>query len=125
MARILVVDDEVPIRSALKRFLQLEKHEVLEACDGREALDVLAANGVDLAIVDLMMPRMTGVELINSMKSRFPLTRVVVISAYPDVVDLPTSDSHVVTILKKPFELHQLARAVELALRKGKDAARH
>ena len=123
MATILVVDDEAPIRNALRRFLQVGKHTVLEACDGVEALEVLAAHGVDLAIVDLMMPRMTGIELISHMKSKFPETRVVVISAYPDVSDLTPSESDVVTVLKKPFELHQLAGAVELALRDGQDVA--
>lgn len=125
LATILVVDDETPIRNALKRYLQVKEHEVFEACDGLEALDVMSAHGVDLAIVDLMMPRMTGIELINSMRSRFPGTRVVVISAYPDVEDIPASESGVVAVLKKPFELHQLAGAVELALRAGRDTTQH
>ena len=125
LATILVVDDEAPIRNALKRFLQLKKHNVFEAGDGVEALEVLAAHGVDLAIVDLMMPRMTGIELIRCIKSKFPETRVVVISAYPDASDLPASESGIVAVLRKPFELHQLAGVVELALCDGQDVAQN
>ena len=117
LATILVVDDEAPIRNAVRRFLQVKKHDVFEACDGREALDVLAVHGIDLAVVDLMMPRMSGIELIDCMKSSYPETGVVVISAYPDVDDIPASDSGVVAVLKKPFELNELAEAVDLALR--------
>ena len=65
MATILVVDDEVPIRRTLRRFLEVKKHSFLEAGDGIEALEVLSEQKVDVAIVDLMMPRMDGLELMD------------------------------------------------------------
>lgn len=123
LATILIVDDEAPIRSAVRRFLQRNGHNVVEACDGVEALELLAARSVNMAIVDLMMPRMNGIELIDSMKSKFPETGIVVISAYSDIRDLSTSQSNVVTILKKPFELQNLAEAVDLALAQRRSAA--
>ncbi|MFC1639792.1 response regulator [Gemmatimonadota bacterium] len=123
MATILVVDDEAPIRSAVRRFLQIKGHKVFEACDGSEALEVLAAHSVDMAVVDLMMPRMNGVELISRMRSDYPDTRVVVISAYSDLTGLSTTKSNVVTVLRKPFELRHLADAVDLALGQRQGAA--
>ena len=96
---------------------------MVEACDGVEALELLAVRSVNMAIVDLMMPRMNGIELIDRMKSKCPETSIVVISAYSDVKDLSTSQSNVVTILKKPFELQKLAEAVGLALSHRRSAA--
>ena len=122
MATILIVDDEAPIRSAVRRFLQIKRHDVVEACDGIEALELLAVRSVDMAIVDLMMPRMNGIELIDRMKSKYPETGIVVISGYSEIRDLPTSQSNVVTILKKPFELQKLAEAVDLALGQWRSA---
>jgi DNA-binding NtrC family response regulator len=122
LATILIVDDEVPIRSAVRRFLQIKGHNVVEACDGVEALELLAVRSVDMAIVDLMMPRMNGIELIDRMKSKYPETGIVVISGYSDIRDLSTSQPNVVTILKKPFELQNLAEAVDLGLGQGRSA---
>jgi DNA-binding NtrC family response regulator len=122
LATILIVDDEAPIRSAVRRFLQIKGHNVVEACDGVEALELLAVRSVDMAIVDLMMPRMNGIELIDLMKSKYPETGIVVISGYSDNKDLSTSQPNVATILKKPFELQNLAEAVDLALGQGRSA---
>ena len=123
LATILIVDDEAPIRSAVRRLLQRNGHDIVEACDGVEALELLAVRSVEMAIVDLMMPRMNGIELIDRMKSKYPETGIVVISAYSDIRDLSTSQSNVVTILKKPFELQNLAEAVNLALGQRRSAA--
>ena len=116
MATILVVDDEAPIRNAIQRFLKIKGHDVVLAEDGVQALDFLNVHEVKLAIVDLMMPRMNGVELINCMETDYPDTRVVVISAFSDIGAVTTSQSNVSTILTKPFELRNLAEAVEHAL---------
>ncbi len=119
MATILVVDDEPSIRSSVGRFLQVKNHDVLEAGDGVEALEELAAHDVDLAIVDLVMPRMNGLELIDRMSTEYAATPILVISAYPDVCELSDSEAHVVGVLRKPFELKHLSDALDTALMVG------
>jgi two-component system response regulator MprA len=116
LATILVVDDEDSIRNSLSRFLQVKKHHVVEACDGIEALDVLASNNVDLALVDFVMPRMNGLELIRRMSSEHSDTPILVISAYPDACELDGMKANVVGVLRKPFELRHLADVLESAL---------
>ena len=116
MATILVVDDEVPIREALRRFLEVEKHSILEAGDGVEALEVLNAHEVDVAIVDLMMPRMGGVELMSRMRDQYAEVKVIVMSAFEEIMDLAEREKDVVTTLRKPFAMTEVAEAVNKAL---------
>ena len=66
--KVLVVDDEQDIRELLKFYLNKEGYEVLEAGDGEEALNIFENEYVDLGIIDVMMPKMDGFELVENMK---------------------------------------------------------
>src|SRR5918998_1659164 len=61
--KVLVVDDEPAVRSALQRALALERHDVQLAEDGQQALDALAESTVDAIVLDVMMPRVDGLEV--------------------------------------------------------------
>lgn len=117
MATILVVDDEAPIRQVLRRFLVRERHTVLEAEDGVAALALLDNQRADIAFVDLMMPRMGGVELMRQMKIGHKDVAVIVISAFEEMIELAVQNKVVVATLKKPFELADLAAALRKALK--------
>lgn len=68
--RILVTDDAASMRQIIKGILaQLGYHEVLEAADGNQALQLLRAEGADLLLLDWNMPRMTGIELVRAIRS--------------------------------------------------------
>ena len=67
--KVLVVDDEQDIRELLKFYLNKEGYEVLEAGDGEEALNIFENEYVDLGIIDVMMPKMDGFELVENMKN--------------------------------------------------------
>jgi len=116
MATILVVDDDVPVRQVISRSLGGRGHLVLEARDGVEALELLGSFPIDLAIVDLVMPRMHGLELMRRMRQHFPGKKVVVISAFDDIIDLAERELDIVGTFKKPFVAEDLADAVERAL---------
>ncbi len=108
-ATILVVDDEPNQRRVLCIGLQEAGFEVLEAADGREALEVLGEHAVDVAIVDLMMPEIDGVELTRRMRFRHPGVRIVLTSAYhlnPRQMERGRLDA--VGFLPKPFEMSEL-----------------
>lgn len=68
MSSVLIVDDSTLIRNLVRRALQAEGHVFLEASNGYEALEQLDGNDVDLLICDVNMPRMNGIELLQSMK---------------------------------------------------------
>jgi CheY-like chemotaxis protein len=64
MARILVIDDEAPIRENLVRFLVLQGHQVLQAADGRLGLEAIRTHKPDFILCDVMMPHLDGFEVL-------------------------------------------------------------
>ncbi len=86
-ARILVVDDEAPLRALLMRFLQLEHYDVISAAHGAEAITLVAEQQPDLVLLDVNMPVMSGIEALQQLKAN-PASRdvpVVVVSSDVDV----------------------------------------
>ncbi len=82
---ILIVDDEPNVRLNYRVTLETEGFEVREASDGGAALRELADKDFDLAILDMRMPEMDGLELLESMRERKIQTPVVIITAYGDI----------------------------------------
>ncbi|NYE17136.1 response regulator [Actinomadura citrea] len=82
--RILLADDHALVRRGLRLILDAEPDltVVAEAADGAEVLDALAAGGVDLAILDIAMPRMTGLQAAREISRRFPDVRTLILSMY-------------------------------------------
>jgi response regulator NasT len=114
--RILIADDEPLIRIDLKELLEGIGHEVVcEARDGKEALDLIKRQKPDVAILDIRMPRMSGIEVAKEVAPSIP---VVMLTAYSDkhLVD-QARDAGVMAYLTKPFREDNLAPAIELAVR--------
>jgi DNA-binding NtrC family response regulator len=123
MARILVVDDEEGIRDGIRRALKPLGHEVILADDGLEATRVIREVGADLALVDIHMPKMDGIELLITFQAAAPAMPVIVMSGggrsrqldmLPDARLLGA-----IGILAKPFTLDELQKVVNLALAAG------
>jgi len=81
-ARVLVVDDEQPVRVTLKEVLSREGYEVLTASSGREALQVMGNTAIDLVMVDLKMGGMDGLTFMGEIKQRWPATVLIVLTGY-------------------------------------------
>src|SRR5438552_9228009 len=120
---ILVVDDEENIRHTLRGVLADEGFEVLEAPDGRRALELLQHAAPRLAIVDVWMPEMDGIELVERMRNQAPGVPIIVISGHGTietavrVIRLGAFD-----FLEKPFPLDALLNVVGGALGTSADA---
>src|SRR4029077_16012528 len=80
--RILVLDDENSIRVGLKSILEGEGYIVLDTDDGKVALEMMAAEPVDLIIQDLRMPKMDGLTFLKNVKQRFPDVPSIVLTAF-------------------------------------------
>ena len=125
MARILIVDDESDFRIMLGKVLSMEGHQVVFAGNGWEALLVLDANGIDLCIVDLMMPGMDGPTLLKILRNATKHTALPIIVV--SVLDMGETSSRLGTlrvegILKKDQKLiEDLLVKIDMVL--GKDTA--
>lgn len=107
---ILIVDDEENHRRSLSIGLRLDGWSVLEAEDGEAALRVLDAHAVDVAIVDLMMPGINGLDLARRLRFRYPATRVVLTSAYHlSERQIERAAVGAVAFLPKPYRLDDLS----------------
>jgi DNA-binding NtrC family response regulator len=116
-ARILVVDDEEIIRLACQRVLTEEGYEVQSRPGGPEALRLLAEELFDVAIVDLKMPRMDGIEVLQAIKRDYPHIPVIMITGYATVESaVEAMKSGAFDYLPKPFTPDEVAVVVKKAV---------
>ena len=115
--KVLVIDDEPPIRKLLRLGLGTQDYEVLEAPNGKTALEILAQNP-DLVILDLGLPDMQGLDLLRTIRARNERVPIVVLSSRGDeagkvaALDLGADD-----YVTKPFGMDELLARMRAALR--------
>ena len=118
MANLLIVDDEKNIRQGVARFLESCKYKVATADSGRQALELMSKCGeFDLVLSDWQMAEMNGLELLKTIKEKFPDTIVILMTAYGTInnaVAAMKAGAH--DYFTKPFSLDQVQHAVERAL---------
>ena len=117
MARILLVDDEEPIRGFLKRGLEMDGHTVVTAVDGSDGLDRLSETAFDLMLTDIRMPLMDGIALALAAKRDYPDLTILLMTGFADQRERARGlDAIVTDVLTKPFSLADLRATVNRAL---------
>lgn len=117
-SRILIVDDEPPIRRFLKTALAAQGYRVEEAGDGEAALEFLRRNVVDLVILDLGLPGMDGLEVVKRLRGEGKSVPIIILSSRDDeagkvaALDLGADD-----YVSKPFGMEELSARLRAALR--------
>lgn len=120
-ARILVVDDSEEVREVLRELLSRHGYSVVTCPDGESGLVELESRAFDLAMLDLGLPGISGLEVAHRLKPRWPTTQVALMTGYGD--RMGPEDAHakgVDFVLAKPFSLDQLRSVVDHALAQGK-----
>ena len=113
--RILVVEDDTEVRGMLVDSLKMLGYVVTEAPDGRAGLGRLAGDKPDLLMVDFAMPGMNGIDVISAARKVRDDLPVILATGYADV-DISRLAVRRCSILRKPFQLDELARTVRLSL---------
>ena len=122
-ARILVVDDEPAVQNALSRALALERYEVAQAVDGREALERLGETPYEVVILDISMPHVDGLEVCRRLREGGDRTPVLMLTAREEVDDRVAGlDAGADDYLVKPFALRELLARVRALLRRAGEA---
>ena len=125
MAKLLICDDEKILRDSLKRYAALDGHQVLEAANGQEALDLCQKEDFDLLILDVMMPIMDGFTALKEIRT-FSQVPVLMLTAKGDEFDRIIGfelgvDDYVV----KPFSSREIMLRVQAILRRSQKASPH
>ncbi|MDB5559888.1 MAG: response regulator [Enterovirga sp.] len=126
MAKILLVDDEEPVRGFLKRGLELDGHQVSTAVDGSDALERLTeeAGAFDLMLTDIRMPIMDGIALALAAKRDFPDLPILLMTGYADQRERAKNLEVIIEdVLTKPFSLAEARAAVARVLEARRPAA--
>jgi len=117
---ILVVDDDVLIRKALKLHLEVAGYQVSQASNGLEAVEAVERCRPDIIILDIFMPEMDGFETLRRLNSRVARAHILAISGGGSVADCDflgmAAKLGADRVLKKPFTASELAAAVESLL---------
>jgi DNA-binding response OmpR family regulator len=119
MARILVVDDEPHIVDVVSAYLVREGHQVTTASDGDVALERVAADRPDLVVLDVMLPKRSGFDVLRELRAAGPSPAVILLTARDELVDRVAgleigADDYVA----KPFEPRELVARVGAVLRR-------
>jgi two-component system alkaline phosphatase synthesis response regulator PhoP len=113
MSRILVVDDDVNIQAVLRYRLEAAGHTVITAADGAEALERITADDPDAIILDLMMPLVDGIEVLEMMAKDSTLNKIPVLVLTARVDKIDAVQAYGTAVVQKPFSPRDVTERVE------------
>jgi DNA-binding NtrC family response regulator len=115
--RILIVDDEPVLRQSMRQALQADGRRIDLAANGEEAVRLEAENGYAVIVADLMMPGLSGLDLLRALKERGSRARLILISGYPTIAAAEQAvKMGAFEFLAKPFMPAEIRVLVERAL---------
>jgi DNA-binding NtrC family response regulator len=121
-ARILVVDDDDGIRKSMKAILEDEGYNVDVAENGKEAIQKTQKKAYNLALLDIRLPDMEGVELLKLLKDSVPKIRKIIVTGYPSVQNaIAALNKGADAYLIKPVRLKKLLKTVKDQLKQQED----
>ena len=123
LARILLVDDEQSVQTLLSYPLRKDGYEVVSAPDGQEALQRFAEQRFDLVVLDLMLPKLDGIEVCRRLRSRSQVP-IMMLTAKGDEIDKVVGlEMGADDYITKPFSMREFRSRVKAALRRSRMAA--
>lgn len=117
--RILVVDDEEKIRKSLSELLQDQGYDVIIAGSGSECLQIISSQHLDLVLLDIVMPEMSGIEVLQKIKEKYKNIEVIMITGYADKEKaIATFRLGAYDFIEKPFESGEILNTIANCLDK-------
>jgi DNA-binding response OmpR family regulator len=117
--RILLVDDEQPIQTLLSFPLQRDGYEVVQASDGREALTRFSEQQFDLVVLDVMLPRMDGLEVCRRLRARSSVPIIMLTAKSEEIDKVLGLELGADDYITKPFSMREFRSRVKAALRRA------
>jgi DNA-binding NtrC family response regulator len=126
MQTLLIADDEPNIRKTLARVLSLEGYQLLQAAHGREALECIRQNAVDLVLLDVLMPELDGLQALGALREEQPDLPVIMMSGHATIESaVQATRLGALDFLEKPLSTDKLLLAVSNALRFARLSREH
>ncbi len=122
-ATVLIVDDEAGLRRVLERFLERKGYRVLSAGTAESAYELLASEAADALLLDIHLPTMSGLALYLAIIHRWPALEghIAIMTGDAEAEEVRTwLDHHRCTVIRKPFNLKQVADWISIALQQGR-----
>jgi DNA-binding response OmpR family regulator len=117
--RILLIDDEQPIQTLLSFPLQRDGYEVVQASDGREALERFSEQAFDLVVLDVMMPKMDGLEVCRRLRARSSVPIIMLTAKSEEIDKVLGLELGADDYITKPFSMREFRSRVKAALRRS------
>jgi DNA-binding response OmpR family regulator len=119
LARILLVDDEQSIQTLLSYPLRKEGYDVVQATDGRQALERFDEQQFDLVVLDLMLPRIDGLEVCRRLRSRSSVPIIMLTAKSEEIDKVVGLELGADDYITKPFSLREFSSRIKAALRRA------
>jgi DNA-binding response OmpR family regulator len=118
-ARILLVDDEQPIQTLLSYPLRKEGYDVVQATDGRQALDLFEEQVFDLVVLDLMLPKIDGLEVCRRLRNHSSVPIIMLTAKSEEIDKVLGLELGADDYITKPFSLREFSSRIKAALRRA------
>ncbi len=120
MTRIMVLDDVEDSGAMIKRIMERKGHSVYVFTEEQEAIDYLKQEGIDIAILDIKLKKMSGVEVLKQIKNSYPNIEVLMLTGYPTLETAhEAKDFGAREYLVKPIDKNELEEKIENILQDG------
>lgn len=116
--KLLIVDDEILIREVVKEYALHEGYEILEACNGEKALEIIKREDIDCLILDIMMPKLDGLNMFKQMKEIKNIPTIILSARTEEYDKLSSFELGVDDYLTKPFSPKELMARIKAILKR-------
>lgn len=123
MATILIVEDDIDTNEAICEYLQEAGHTTIPALDGDEAITLFAAQKIDLVVLDIMLPTVTGLVVLNSIRKASQVPVLMLTALEDEYTQVTSFDSQVDDYMTKPFSMVILGKRIAALLRRSSPQA--
>ncbi len=118
--KVLIVDDDNEIRNVVSIYLKNEGYEVLQAENGYKALEIIKAESIDLVLLDIMMPKINGIEVCNEIRKNYVMPIIFLSAKDAEIDKILGLSSGAEDYITKPFSTVELIARVKSQLRRYK-----
>lgn len=119
MAMLLIVEDDKNTNEAISEYLKSAGHEILSAYDGAEALRLFSENKVELVVLDIMLPKITGLAVLNEIRKMSAVPILMLTAIEDEYTQVTSFDGQADDYMTKPFSMVILGKRVMALLRRG------